>query len=303
MFSFVKYRKIYFILSSALGILGLISLIVYGLNFGIDFTGGSELSFQYKQASPPISQVDKFFQEFHLKNVSIRKFGDKGVMLRTREISPQLQTKIFNKLKSSDKIDSKTVNFEEIGSLIGKETTKKALTAIIFSVIAIILYVAFAFRKAAGPVKSWHYGIATVIALIHDVFLPVGIFSILGHYTGVEFSIPILTALLTVFGYSVNDTVVVFDRIRENLFRHRKLDFPEIVDISLNQTLGRSISTSLTTLFVLLALFFVASESLKYFSLALILGVTFGTYSSIFLASPLLVTWYQGRLKRGRRRA
>ena len=146
--------------------------------------------------------------------------------------------------------------------------------------------------------KPWEYGIATVIALIHDVLLPVGIFAFLGHIKGVEFSLPVLTALLTIFGYSVNDTVVVFDRIRENQFRFGRLDFEEVVDRSLNQTLRRSINTSLTTLFVLLALFFLGGESLKYFSLALILGTVFGTYSSIFLASPLLVSWYRMKLRR-----
>ncbi|MCD6429201.1 protein translocase subunit SecF [bacterium] len=296
MFSFVKYRKIYFTLSSLLIIGSIVSLVLFGLNLSIEFTGGSELRFEFKEAAPSSQEIEKYFEEFNLENILIRKFGERGVIVRMKEISNDVQNKIFEKLKGDERINPETVTFEEIGGLIGKETTKKAMKAIVFSIIAIILYVAFAFRKAGGPIRSWEYGIATVIALIHDVLIPVGIFSFIGHFRGIEFSIPILTALLTIFGYSVNDTVVVFDRIRENLSRHGRSEFSEVVDISLNQTLGRSVSTSLTTLFVLLALFFVGGESLRYFSLALILGIAFGTYSSIFLASPLLISWYSKKL-------
>ena len=298
MFPFVKYRKIYFLFSLILVIASIVSLALWGLNFSIEFTGGSELRFEYKNKVPDISSIKEYFEKLNLENISIRRFGEKGVIVRAKEIDAKTQEQLFSELKKNEEINPESITFEEIGSIIGKETTKKALKAIILSIVAIILYVAFAFRKMGRGTKPWEYGIATVIALMHDVLLPVGIFAFLGHIKGVEFSLPVLTALLTIFGYSVNDTVVVFDRIRENQFRFGRLDFEEVVDRSLNQTLRRSINTSLTTLFVLLALFFLGGESLKYFSLALILGTVFGTYSSIFLASPLLVSWYRMKLRR-----
>ncbi len=298
MFPFVKYRKIYFLFSLILVIASIVSLALWGLNFSIEFTGGSELRFEYKNEVPDISSIKEYFEKLNLENISIRRFGEKGVIVRAKEIDAKTQEQLFSELKKNEEINPESITFEEIGSIIGKETTKKALKAIILSIVAIILYVAFAFRKMGRGTKPWEYGIATVIALMHDVLLPVGIFAFLGHIKGVEFSLPVLTALLTIFGYSVNDTVVVFDRIRENQFRFGRLDFEEVVDRSLNQTLRRSINTSLTTLFVLLALFFLGGESLKYFSLALILGTVFGTYSSIFLASPLLVSWYRMKLRR-----
>ncbi len=298
MFPFVKYRKFYFLFSLVLVGASIIFLMLWGLNFGIEFTGGSELRFEYKNKVPDISSIKEHFEKLNLENISIRRFGEKGVIVRAKEIDTKTQEQLFSELKKNEEINPESITFEEIGSIIGKETTKKALKAIILSIVAIILYVAFAFRKMGKGTKPWEYGIATVIALVHDVLLPVGIFAFLGHIKGVEFSLPVLTALLTIFGYSVNDTVVVFDRIRENQFRFARLDFEEIVDKSLNQTLRRSINTSLTTLFVLLALFFLGGESLKYFSLALILGTVFGTYSSIFLASPLLVSWHKMKSRR-----
>ncbi len=298
MFPFVKYRKFYFLFSLILVSASIIFLALWGLNFSIEFTGGSELRFEYKNEVPDISSVREYFEKLNLENISIRRFGEKGVIIRAKEIDAKTQKQLFSELKKNEEINPESIIFEDIGSIIGKETTKKAFKAIILSIVAIILYVAFAFRKMGKGTKPWEYGIATVIALIHDVLLPVGIFSFLGHIQGIEFSLPVLTALLTIFGYSVNDTVVVFDRIRENQFKFARLDFEEVVDKSLNQTLRRSINTSLTTLFVLLALFFLGGESLKYFSLALILGIAFGTYSSIFLASPLLVSWYKMKLTR-----
>lgn len=301
MFPFVKYRKFYFLFSFTLMIASIVFLLVWGLNFSIEFTGGSELRFEYKSNVPDISAIKDYFQKLNLENISIRRFGDKGVIVRAKEMDAATQQKLFSELKKNENINPESITFEDIGSVIGKETTKKAFKAIIFSIVAIILYVAFAFRKMGRGTRPWEYGIATVIALIHDVLLPVGIFSFLGHFKGIEFSLPVLTALLTIFGYSVNDTVVVFDRIRENQFRFSRLDFDQVVDKSLNQTLRRSINTSLTTLFVLFALFFLGGESLKYFSLALILGIAFGTYSSIFLASPLLVSWYKVKLTKNKK--
>ncbi|MBI2050736.1 MAG: protein translocase subunit SecF [Parcubacteria group bacterium] len=182
--------------------------------------------------------------------------------------------------------------FESIGPTIGQELKQKSAYAIIAVIISIILYIAWAFRKVSKPVSSWKYGITAIIALIHDVAIPTGIFAVLGKLAGVEVDILFVTALLTILGYSVNDTIVVFDRTRENLSRdHWKHEFEWIVNTSVNETVRRSVFTALTTFVVLLAVYLFGGESIKNFVLALMIGVVAGTYSSIFLASPLLVAW------------
>ena len=188
------------------------------------------------------------------------------------------------------------IRFESIGPVIGQELKDKTKIVVVVALLSMIVYIALAFRRVQRPLRSWQYGIASVLALFHDILIPLGIFVILGKFYGIEISIPIITALLAVLGYSINNTVVVFDRIRENLLTGVET-FQEIVDISLNQTLSRQINTSLTTLFVAGAIFFLGGETLKYFALALILGICAGTYSSIFLAGPILVTWLKWRHK------
>jgi len=199
----------------------------------------------------------------------------------------------LQKLKEINEVEEK--RFEAIGPAIGSELKKTTKIVIIFSLLAILLYIAFAFRRISQPVKSWQYGIAALLALFHDVLIPLGVFSVLGKIYGIQITIPVVVALLTVLGYSINDTVVVFDRIRENLWKITGISFEETVNKSFNQTLVRSISASLTTLFPLTAIFFFGGETLKYFSLALIIGIFLGTYSSIFIASSLLVSWSKWR--------
>jgi len=291
---FLKYRKIYYLFSGILVLGSIIALVVFGLNLGIDFTGGSILEIEYKQERPSIDVIKQELSEFDLGQVYIQPTGEKGVILRLKALDEESHQKVLNKLKEKHEIEEKY--FESIGPVIGRELKEKTKIVIALSLIAIVLYIAFAFRRISKPVPSWQYGIAALVALSHDVLIPLGIFSVLGKYQGVQITIPIITALLTVFGYSVNDSVVVFDRIRENLIRGT-VDYEKAVNQSLNQTLVRSVNTSLTTLFVLLAIFFFGGETLKYFSLALILGISFGTYSSLFLASPLLVSWLHFKRK------
>lgn len=186
--------------------------------------------------------------------------------------------------------------FESIGPVIGQELKRKSLWAIILVLIAIVLYIAWVFRKVSRPIASWRYGVVAIVALFHDLLIVLGIFSFLGHFYGVEIGLPFVAAILTILGYSVNDTIVVFDRTRENLISGcGEESFGEVVNQSLNQTITRSVNTSLTTLFVLLAIFMFGGASLKDFIIALMLGVIFGTYSSIFVASPLLVEWEKKR--------
>jgi len=212
-----------------------------------------------------------------------------------KDISEDTHQEVLQKLKENNEVEEK--RFEAIGPAIGSELKKTTKIVIIFSLLAIVLYIAFAFRKISRPVKSWQYGIAALLALFHDVLIPLGVFSVLGKIYGIQITIPVVVALLTVLGYSINDTVVVFDRIRENLWKITGLSFEETVNKSLNQTLVRSINTSLTSLFVLAAIFFFGGETLRYFSLVLIIGVLCGVYSSIFIASPLLVSWSKWRKK------
>lgn len=180
---------------------------------------------------------------------------------------------------------------ETIGPSISAHLKERAWEIGLAVIVAIVLYIAYAFRKVSKPVSSWKFGITAIIALVHDVAIVIGVFALLGHFYGVEVNIPFVVALLTILGYSVNDTIVVFDRIRENLIKLGYSKFEQTVNKGVNETLVRSLNTSVTTLLVLFALFFFGGETIKYFALALIVGAIAGTYSSIFLASPLLVVW------------
>ena len=298
MIHFLRYKNFYFIFSGTLVLASIVFLFMYGLNFGIEFTGGSALKVVYKDSVPSENEILNQVKALGISGITLRKVGINEIEIRMKDISEEKRIKLFESFKNDSRVEKDALDFEKIGAAIGQETKKKALKAIILAIIAIIIYIAFAFRQISRPVKSWEYGLAAVIALCHDVLIPIGVFAFLGHFMKVPFTVPILTALLTILGYSVNDTVVVFDRIRENLLKQRGGSFEEIVDQSLNQTLVRSINTSLTTLIVLFAIFFFGGITLKYFALALIIGIASGTYSSIFLASPLVVVRYHSLSKK-----
>ncbi|MFH1656566.1 MAG: protein translocase subunit SecF [Candidatus Nealsonbacteria bacterium] len=296
MFPFTKYRKIYFIFSGILIIASIACLIIFGLKPGIDFTGGSILEIEYIQERPANEEIREKLTEFDLGNIYIQPTGEKGIILRTKDIDEITHQQILEKIRNDgNEIEEK--RFESIGPVIGQELRQKTNIVVILVILSIIAYIAFSFRRIQVPLKSWQYGIISILALFHDVLIPLGIFSILGKFYGVEISIPVVTALLAVLGYSVNNTVVVFDRIREGLLK-RGGYFEDIVNLSLNQTFSRQINTSLTTLFVVIAIFFFGGETLKYFSLALILGIISGTYSSIFLTGSMLITWFQWKQKK-----
>ena len=290
---FLKYHKLYFILASILILASLISLIIFGLKLGIDFTGGSILELEYEGLRPSNQEIKEALADFDLGQIRVQSSGKSGVILRMKDISEETHQKIIERLRENQKFEE--LRFEIIGPVIGRELKEKTKIVTILAVVAILIYITAAFRRVSKPVASWQYGIAALIALGHDVFIPLGVFSVLGNFYGVQITIPVITALLTVLGYSINNTVVVFDRIRENLIKSRFSNFEEIVDKSLNETLTRSLNTSLTTLFVLFSIFFFGGETLKYFALALIIGLCCGTYSSIFLASPMLVSWLRRR--------
>ena len=287
MLDFIKYRKIYYILSGILVISSLFSLIFYRLNFGIDFTGGSILTLEFKNDRPTNQEVENKLADLNLGEITVQPTGENDLILRVKYIDEAIHRQLLQKFNGQ--VEEKS--FDSIGPTIGKELTNKTFIFIFLVLFAIIFFIAFAFRKSSRPVSSWQYGlVAALVAFLHDVLIPLGVFSLLGKFYNIQVTIPIVVGLLTILGYSVHDTIVVFDRIRENISRSGSRAFELIVNDSLNQTLVRSINTSLTTLLVLLAIFFVGGETLRYFSLILILGIITGTYSSIFIASPILTS-------------
>jgi len=288
----VKHRKIWFLVSGVLVAASIVCLAIWQLNFGIDFTGGSLSEIEWISQRPSNRDVQDSLVSFELGNISVQATGEKGMILRLKDIDEDTHQEILSALEEKfGQVEEK--RFESIGPTIGQELKKKATWSIFLALIAILVFVAWAFRKVSFPIKSYRYGIIAVVALFHDVLITVGVFSFLGHFQGVEVGVPFVAALLTVLGYSVNDSIVVFDRIRENLlsFRTKDEEFSKTVGLSLKQTITRSINTSLTTLLVLFAIFLFGGTTIKFFSLALIIGIALGTYSSIFIASPLLVAW------------
>lgn len=295
-FNFTKYSAIYYIISGILIVASIASLAVYGLKFGIEFAGGSNMQIEFIEQRATNEAIQDSLKEFGLGDVVIQPTGTSGAILQFKGVDEQTHQNILNKLNTTFKVSEKS--FQYIGPSVGQELRNKTEIAIALTLLAITIYIAFAFRKVSRPVSSWKYGITSLIALLHDVIIPLGVFSVLGHLYNVEITIPIITALLTILGFSVHDTIVIFDRIRENILRQGMAQFEETVNKSLTQTLGRSISTVMTVLFVMVALYFFGGESLKYFALSLIIGITSGAYSSIFIASPLLVSWYKWNLRK-----
>ena len=298
--NFVRYRKIYFIFSGILILGSLVFLVIFGLKPGIDFTGGSILEIEFKNERPSNPEIREGLKEFDLGELTIQPANEKGLLLRMKDISEDVHQQIIQKLKENGELEEK--RFESIGPVIGQELKEKTKILIAFSLLSIVFYIAIAFRKVQKPVSSWQYGMASLFILSHDILIPLGIFAILGKFYQVQITIPIICALLTVVGYAVNNVVVVYDRLRENLLKTLQRDiflgFEETTNKAINQTLTRQINTSLTTLFPLMSIFFLGGETLKYFALTLILGIVAGTYSSIFLAVPILVTWLRWRMTR-----
>jgi len=288
---FIKYSRFWLFLSAAVAIVSIVFLVIWGLKPGIDFTGGSLLEVTFEKNRPALDKVEGTFSELGLKNTIIQKTGDTSLIVRTNFLTEDQHQLVLRQLRSNFATDNtmREDRFETIGSSVSTQLRTRALWAIILVNLGIILYVAYAFRQVSRPVASWKYGLLAIIALIHDVLLVMGVFALLGHYFGVEVDIAFVVALLTVLGYSVNDTIVVYDRVRENLLRHNNENFGDTVNAGLNQTLMRSINTTMKTTLPLFALFFFGGMTIHYFVLALIIGIISGAYSSIFIASPLLV--------------
>ncbi len=298
MYKIIQKRNWLFGLSIAILVPGIISLFIFGLKQSIDFTGGSRLTVTFTSTRPEGPVAAKVITDLKLGTATAQTAGDKDMVISLPNITNDQRQKVIDILNTNYHGATEKA-FETIGPTVGKELLKRSLTSIILVLVAIILYVSWAFRKVGvGPVPSWVYGASAVIALAHDILIVIGIFSILGHYAHIEIDSLFVTALLTVLGFSVHDTIVVFDRVRERLLIGSESTFEETVNVSLNQTLIRSLNTSLTTLLVLSALYLFGGITIRNFVLALLIGIASGTYSSIFVASPLLVvydSWKQRR--------
>jgi preprotein translocase subunit SecF len=286
----VNYRKIFYSVSIILVIASVFAMIFWGLKPGIDFTGGTLIEVDYPSGRPEQTLVTSGLSAID-KAVSVRPSGQNGYIVRMKEVNQEEKLAVMNVLSENGKNSMVEKTFDSIGPVLGAEAMRKSLVSIILVILGIVLYITFAFRKVSEPVKSWKYGLVAIIALVHDVIIPTGLFAVLGHYLGYEVDTLFVTALLVILGFSVHDTIVVFDRVRENL-RHSlgHKSFSSIVGESISQTFTRSINTSLTTLIALIVLYFVGGSITEHFSLALIVGIAAGTYSSIFIGSPLLVT-------------
>ena len=306
----VNHRKFFYTFSTILVIASILAICIWGLDLGIDFKGGTlvELNYPtvagsaYPNGRPDqatvLSQISSISAVAPNLEPSIQPTGDTGYIIRLRNVTEPEKVA----LESALNISSTTVQekqFDSIGPVLGAQAARASIMAIIFVVLAIVLFIAFAFRKVSQPISSWKYGWVAIIGLIHNVIIPTGLFAILGHFYGYEVDTLFVTALLVVLGFSVHDTIVVFDRVRENL-RHApaKKPFADVVGESINQTFTRSINTSLTALFALVVLYFVGGESTQHFALTLIVGIAAGTYSSICIGSPLLVTWEKWQVKK-----
>lgn len=288
----VTYRKWFYALSAVLLAVSIGAMVVVGFNFGIDFRGGTITQVAYPGERPAIESVRSSIDSLNLGTYMLQPAGDKGYLVRTRELTGAEKEPFLQAL--SQKASTTVERYDSVGPVVGNELKKKAYTAIAVVILGIVLFITYAFRKVSEPVPSWKYGLATVIALLHDVVIPTGIFIIYTKWTGAEIDILFVSAILSVLGYSVHDTIVVFDRVREHLRINKEEKNREAFDVtvgkSVKETFGRSINTSLTIFLVLLVLFLIGGSSTKDFAFLLLIGVVAGTYSSIFIASPLLVT-------------
>ncbi|MBU0706617.1 protein translocase subunit SecF [Patescibacteria group bacterium] len=298
-YKFIKYTKVWFAISGLAILIGIGAMISNKLNigsslvYGIDFTGGSIMEFEFEKGlNPATDELFAAIDEAYPQSVSQITMTDQNTyIVQSRDMSEEQLQAVRGSVTSAIG-GYELLRFNTIGPKIGDTLKRKAVIALGIATVAIVLYIAYAFRKVPKKVSPWRFGFAAILALIHDILITLGVFALLRFEVNVFF----ITALLTVMGFSVHDTIVVFDRIRENLKKQGRDDtFGDIADISLNQTMSRSINTSLSTLFPLVALFLWGADAIRLFIFALIVGIIVGTYSSIFIASPILAMWQESK--------
>lgn len=284
----IKHRSIFFIISIVLFSLSIASLAINKWNYSIEFTGGALLELSYPD-KPDVDLVKGAVEKINLGSAQVQAAGDNGVIIRTKDLTEEERQSLVKAASLGE--DTKILRFSSYGPSVGAEMRQKSYMAIFAVILGIVLYIAYSFRRVSKPVSSWVYGLVTIVALLHDVIIPAGIYVMMSAINpSIQIDILFVTAILTVLGFSVHDTIVVFDRTRENLRLTGNQSFTATVGKSVEQTFVRSINTSLTVLFISAALFFFGGETTKYFAFTLGIGIIFGTYSSIFIASPLLVT-------------
>ncbi len=291
-----KLRKLWFSFSAFLVITSLLFVGIFGLNFGLDFTGGARWELQFDQLPDKqvtIEQLKTFFNSRPelTQEVQIQSSEDDTFLITIENLNDKEIQAITASLNSDvGKFEEKS--YRKVDSNIGASFKKMAVYSIIIALVGMIFYVAFAFRKIPKAINPWRFGGVAIIALFHDIVIVLGIFTLLGYFTGAELDLSFITALLATLGFSINDTIVILDRVRENIRLQKAHEtFEDTIEKSIQQTLARSLNTSISTLLPLLGLLFFGADSIFYFVLALTLGIVIGTYSSIFLAAPSLVTW------------
>ncbi|OGC75708.1 protein-export membrane protein SecF [candidate division WWE3 bacterium RIFOXYD2_FULL_43_10] len=286
----MKYKIWYLVFSAVIILPGIVALLVWGLNMSVDFTGGSVFRYEFESSINP-DDLKKVYSEKNIDVEAVVPESGNKYSIRTKPVEPQRNNEIKEAV-SAVFPNSKQLSFETVGPSIGAETTRSAFVALSWAVMGIMAYIAFAFRNVPKPYSSFRFGVSAVVAMLHDAFVLVGLFAILGHFKNVEVDGLFITAVLTVLGFSVHDTIVVFDRIRENLGKLPKtMNFEDVTNYSVAETLSRSVATSLTVIFTLTALYVLGGDTIKMFVLAMLVGIVSGTYSSIFNASPILVIW------------
>jgi len=291
----IKHRYLYFGISLLVIIPGLIALVMWGLPTGIDFTGGSLLEVKLVNPSsmPTLKEISDIYGQFAtsenpIADPLVQPIGDDGFSIRSKQMDETTKTALVEAIKKQYAADVVVLNFTSISPSIGQEVAVRAAGAVALAALGILLYITYAFR---GIQHSFRYGTAAIIAMLHDVLVVLGVEAILGHFLGWQADSLFLTALLTVIGFSVHDTIVVFDRIRENSGIYRKLNYETLVNHSIVQSLDRSINTQLTVMITLFSLVLFGGDSIRHFVIILLVGVFSGTYSSIFNAAPILVVW------------
>jgi len=291
----MKHRKWYYLVSTTLVILGSLALLFWGLKPSIDFMGGSKMELR---GTTDTAMVTEFLKGNGVDGAIAQKIGDEGLTVRFGEINEEKHREISGKIKASLGEGVSEVGFETVGPTISKELTRNAFIAIALASLVIIIYIGYSFRRVPKPANSWEFGMAAIIALAHDTIIVVGSFALLGRLNNVEVDPLFITGLLTVIGFSVHDTIVIFDRIRENLIKKGASEFEVIVNESLLEMLPRTLNTSYLVWVILLILFAFGGTSIKYFVLTLVIGIFVGTFSSLLVASPLLITWQEFKKKK-----
>lgn len=289
--SVIRLRKVWYSISATLVITSLVLVATLGIPFGIDFTGGSLLEARFENA-PEVTLIRESLESIGYGDATVQETGDSDMLIRLPNLTEEEHQQVLGSLQENfGTLDE--LRFDSIGPTIGEELKRNALVALTAALVIIVFYVAWAFRKVSEPVASWKYGVLTIVAALHDLTIPLGVFAILGVSQNFQVDTAFIAALLTILGYSINDTIVVFDRTRENVARTGTHDFENTVERSVHQTFARSINTTVTTLLALVAVFLFGGETTRSFALTLIVGIGVGAYSSIFLGSPLLVSWYK----------